>query len=197
MHKSIRRVNVTEFLNETFDEPVYVQLPCQDYNKRTDNEAFSLSDFFKDPTPYESTFLRFTKVADMFIACHYWNSKSPFLFTREEAKLKDFRIKVVGDISCDVDGPVACTIRASTIEEPLYGYHPDTESEVAFNNQDAITVMAVDNLPTELPRDSSTDFGNNLLLGMLKSLRLKFYIPIAYMILKIVLIFLNVTFLFI
>ena len=136
-------------------------------------------------------------MADMFIACHYWNSKSPFLFTREEAKLKDFRIKVVGDISCDVDGPVACTIRASTIEEPLYGYHPDTESEVAFNNQDAITVMAVDNLPTELPRDSSTDFGNNLLLGMLKSLRLKFYIPIAYMILKIVFIFLNVTFLFI
>ena len=67
---------------------------------------------------------------------------------------------MVADISCDIDGPVACTIRPSTIDEPIYGYDPTTESEVNFTNPKAIAVMAVDNLPCELPRDASEGFGS-------------------------------------
>ncbi len=70
---------------------------------------------------------------------------------------------MVADISCDVDGPVASTLRASTITDPFYGYNPQTESEVAFDAKDAITVMAVDNLPCELPKDASEGFGDMFL----------------------------------
>ena len=78
-----------------------------------------------------------------------------FLFTRDDAKSKDFKIRTVADISCDIDGPVASSIRCSTISDPIYGYNPDTETEDDFRKQDVITVMAVDNLPCELPKDAS------------------------------------------
>ena len=74
-------------------------------------------------------------------------------------KVPNFKIKVVADISCDIDGPVATTIRPSTIADPIYGYDPLTETEVDYKNPPAIAVMAVDNLPCELPRDASIGFG--------------------------------------
>ena len=105
----------------------------------------------------------YAKVADMYIACHYWDENSPYIFTREDAKNPDFKIRTVADISCDIDGPVACTIRPSTIKDPIYGYDPQTESETDYDNPSAITVMAVDNLPCELPKDASRDFGRELI----------------------------------
>ena len=69
----------------------------------------------------------------------------------------------MADISCDIDGPVASTLRASTIADPFYGYNPKTEQEVAFDEKDAITIMAVDNLPCELPKDASEGFGSTFL----------------------------------
>ena len=71
-----------------------------------------------------------------------------------------FNIKLVADVSCDINGPVASTIRPSTIADPIYGYHPQSESEVDFKDNLAITVMAVDNLPCELPKDASEGFGD-------------------------------------
>ena len=73
----------------------------------------------------------------------------------------------VADISCDIDGPIACTIRPSTIDQPIYGYDAETESEVDFKNTSAIAVMAVDNLPCELPKDSSEGFGNSFVENIL------------------------------
>ena len=77
-------------------------------------------------------------------------------------KKDDWRISTVADISCDIDGPVACTIRPSTIADPIYGYDPTSETETVFTSPTAIAVMAVDNLPCELPKDASEDFGNEL-----------------------------------
>jgi alanine dehydrogenase len=105
----------------------------------------------------------FASCADIFIAGHYYGAGSPYLFTREDAKSPDFKIRTIADISCDIDGPVASTIRPSTIENPIYGYNPHTESEDIFNKEDVITVMAVDNLPCELPKDASEDFVNELI----------------------------------
>jgi len=167
---SLKRVNVTQFLNETFDEPVFVQLTCEDYNKRKDNQKFTLKEFFNDPTPFESTFMLYACKADVYISSHFWHSKSPYIFTRNDAKSKDFKIKVIGDISCDINGPIASTLRPSTIDEPLYGYNPQTESEVNFDDENSITVMAVDNLPCELPRDSSEDFGREFINKILPHL---------------------------
>ena len=106
--------------------------------------------------------MTYAKHTDIFIAGHYYAADSPFLFTRDDAKLPEFKIRTIADVSCDIDGPVASTIRPSTIENPIYGYHPHTEKEDAFDKPDVITVMAVDNLPCELPKDASLNFGNDL-----------------------------------
>jgi alanine dehydrogenase len=111
--------------------------------------------------------MRFARVTDYFIAAHFYGNNAPYLFTREDAKSPDFKTHLVADVSCDIDGPVASTIRPSTIEDPFYGYDAQTESEVAFDAQGAITVMAVDNLPCELPKDASEGFGEAFLESVL------------------------------
>lgn len=159
-HLEIKQVGVEEYLDKSFQQPVYTMINVMDYNKRKDGQEAKLSEFFLDPTPYESDFMRFAKVTDYFIAGHFYGDNAPYLFTREDAKKKDFKINLIADISCDIDGPVASTIRSSTIENPFYGYNPNAESEVAFDAEHAITVMAVDNLPCELPKDASEGFGD-------------------------------------
>ena len=157
----MREVTVDEFLTKTFEEAVYVQIDVLDYNKRKEGIVKGQNDFFKNSHEYKSDFMRFAKVADLYIVGHFYGVGAPYIFTKEDAKSPDFNIKVVADISCDVDGPIASTIRSSTIEDPIYGYNPKTEQEVNFRDKDAIAVMAVDNLPCELPKDASEGFGEN------------------------------------
>lgn len=158
---NMREVSVDEYLNERFNEPVYVQIDVLDYNKRKDGQVKGEQDFFNNPEKYNGNFMRFAKVSDMYIACHFFGSGSPYIFTRDDAKSENFKIKVVADISCDIDGPVASTIRPSVIAEPIYGYLAKSEQEVDFRNKSAIAVMAVDNLPCELPKDASEGFGDS------------------------------------
>ena len=162
-YANITEVTPDEFLESEFNFPVFVRLDTLDYNKRIDNKLLSKQDFYKHPDMYESLFMKYARYADIFIAGHFYGLGSPYLFTRKDARSDDFNIKVVADISCDIDGPVASTIRSSTIEDPIYGYNPLTEQEDDFMNEGVIAVMAVDNLPCELPKDSSEDFGNDLI----------------------------------
>lgn len=163
----MRRVNVGEFLNEDFHEPVYCQIDASEYNKRKDGVRGNKADFFAHPQEYKSNFFRFAKVTDFFIAGHFYGQGAPYLYTREDAKHPEFKIKVVADISCDIDGPVATTIKPSTIADPIYGYDPVSESETDFTDPNAIAVMAVDNLPCELPRDASVGFGDAFLKNVI------------------------------
>lgn len=159
----IRKVSLNEYLNQEFKEPVYTQAEYPEYNRHKEGKAFDNREFYVNPENYESDFARFLPVTDMFIAGHYWSSKSPRFFTREDMLSDHFSIKVIGDISCDIDGPIPSTIRASKISDPVYGYDPKTGKETDAYNKDAVTVMAVDNLPCELPRDASEDFGKSLM----------------------------------
>ncbi|MDT0608060.1 NAD(P)-dependent oxidoreductase [Croceitalea rosinachiae] len=156
---NLKKVNVADYLNEEFNQPVYCQIDASEYNKRKDGVRGNKADFFANPQEYKSNFFRFTKVTDFYIAGHFYGDGAPFLYTREDAKHPDFKIKVVADVSCDIDGPVATTIKPSTIAEPIYGYEPLSESEIDYKDAKAIAVMAVDNLPAELPRDASDGFG--------------------------------------
>ena len=160
---NIKQVSVDEYLNNSFTKAVYCLADVLDYNKRKDEKVIDNDDFYKHPENYESDFMRFAAVTDFFIAGHFYGNGAPYLFTRENAKSKEFNIKFVADISCDVDGPVASTLKASTIADPIYGYHPETASEVDFKDDNAIVVMAVDNLPCELPKDASEGFGEMFL----------------------------------
>lgn len=158
-HLKIREVSVDNYLSNSYKNAVYCYIDVADYNQRKDGGKFNKKEFYEDPSPYMSTFMRFAKVSDMFIAGHFYGDNAPFLFTRDDAKHPDFNINLVADVSCDIDGPVASTIKPSTIADPFYGYDPQTEKEVAFDAKNAITVMAVDNLPCELPKDASEGFG--------------------------------------
>ncbi|NNC51075.1 MAG: alanine dehydrogenase [Flaviramulus sp.] len=160
---SIKKVSVSDYLKKTYNEPVYCKIDVLDYNKRKDGQVIDNIDFFKNPQDYISNFMRFAKVSDYYIAGHFYGDGAPFLYTRQDVKSPDFNIKVVADVSCDVDGPVATTLRASTIADPIYGYDPQTESEIDFKDEKAIVVMAVDNLPCELPQDASEGFGEQFL----------------------------------
>lgn len=158
-HLKIREVTDEAYLNQTFDEPVYCLIDVTEYNKRSDGKPMDKMAFYKDPSGHESDFMKYAKVSDYFIAGHFYGNGAPYLFTRDDAKRPDFNINLIADISCDVDGPVASTLRASTIADPFYGYDPKTESEVPFGTPNSIAVMAVDNLPCELPNDASKGFG--------------------------------------
>jgi len=163
----MRRVNVTEYLEENFQEPVYCQIDASEYNKRKDGVRGNKADFFANPQEYKSNFFRFAKVTDFYIAGHFYGQGAPYLYTRRDAKHPDFKIRVVADVSCDIDGPVATTIKPSTIADPIYGYDPHTETETDYMSPDAIAVMAVDNLPCELPRDASVGFGDAFLKNVI------------------------------
>lgn len=159
----IKEVGVEEYLHHDFDQPVYCRIETPDYNKHRSGEQHEVEHFYHHPEEYVSDFMRFAKVTDYFIAGHFYGDGAPYMFTREDAKKADFKIHLVADVSCDINGPIASTIRPSTIENPFYGYDPKTGMEVEFNAPGAITVMAVDNLPCELPNNASVGFGRMFL----------------------------------
>ena len=162
---NIKQVTLNEFLNNEFDYPVYVQLHSRDYHRHKNNpELFDRDDFHHNPADYVSIFKLFTSKTDLLIAGAFWHSKAPKLFELEDMLSDFFKIKVIADITCDINGSIPCTIRSTTIENPIYDYDPKTgEIYEPFTSLDFITVMAVDNLPCELPRDSSEYFGERLL----------------------------------
>ena len=159
----IKEISVENYLEKNYSQPVYTQIDVLEYNKRKDGKVLSNSDFYQNPKEYMNDFERFTKISDIYIAGHFYANDAPIILTREMLQSKDCKIKVVADVSCDVNGPIACTLRSSTIAEPLYGYLPNENKEVDVFHPAAIVVMAVDNLPCELPKDASEGFGEMFL----------------------------------
>lgn len=159
----LKEVTPDEFLNNTYTEPVVCRIDPKHYVERVDGREFGFQHFYDNPEMYRSTFKRYTKVTDLYIACHYWDPKSPKFLPPEDYKEDDFKISVIADVSCDLNGPIASTLRSSTIASSFYGYDRFNEKEtIPFGDKGNVTVMAVDNLPGELPRDSSIDFGEAL-----------------------------------
>jgi saccharopine dehydrogenase (NAD+, L-lysine-forming) len=160
----IRKVNAHDFLHRSFDEPVYVQLSSADYHKRKEGGHFNREEFHKHPEKYDSYFHEYTKVADILMAGAYWNPKAPVLFTRQEMMSPEFKIKVIADITCDINGSIPSTKKATTIADPLYDYDPVTDSmQLPLTSDKFFTVMSIDNLPCELPRSASEEFGRDLI----------------------------------
>ena len=158
----IQQVDPGAYLSGNFDRSVFTRLDPWHYTRNRFGELFDFDHFVANPHLYESTFLPYARRSDMFIACHYWDPRSPVMLSRGDLRGASVPIRVVADISCDIEGPIASTLRASTIAEPFYGYDPVTGQEAEAFREDVITVMAVDNLPGELPRDASRDFGEAL-----------------------------------
>ncbi|PIF30704.1 alanine dehydrogenase [Flavobacterium sp. 9] len=159
----IKEITVENYLTKNYTQAVYVQLDVLEYNKRIDGEVLDFNDFIAHPEAYVSDFEKFTKVTDIYFAGHFYASGAPMILTKEMLNANDCKLKVVADISCDVNGPIACTLRSSTIAEPLYGYFPLEDREVDVFHPAAVVVMAVDNLPCEIPKDASEGFGEQFM----------------------------------
>ena len=159
----IKQVSIDDYLTKNYDRPIYTHIDIEDYNKRIDGKPFDKQDFYSNPEKYTSNFERFTKVSDIFMAGHFYGNGAPVILTRDMLNAPNNKIKVVADISCDTNGPIACTIKASTIADPIFGYYPAEDKEVDYKHPGAIVVMSVDNLPCELPKDASEGFGEMFL----------------------------------
>ena len=155
----IKEVSVENYLTKNYTQAVYTQIDVLDYNHRIDRRILDFNDFFQNPKEYTSNFERFTKVSDIYITAHFQANEAPNILTREMLQANDCKLKVVADISCDINGSIACSLRSSTIADPLYGYLPSENKEVDVFHPAAIVVMAVDNLPCELPKEASEGFG--------------------------------------
>ncbi len=168
---NVVQVNPDDFLYRDYDVPVFCQIGPDHYTRNSNGLNFNFHHFTKNPGEYESTFLPYTKVTDILITGHYWDPRSPVFFSRDDMKRPDFRISVIADISCDINGPIPSTLRPTTISDPFYSYNPHLEiEEPAFSRSTNITVMSIDNLPGELPRDASLDFGRQLTNNVLHDL---------------------------
>ncbi len=162
---NVRKVSVEEYLHtDDFGCPVYVQLDPDAYNKRRSGNDFDLTHFFRHPEAYTGNFGRFCSTTDILVMAAYWDPRAPVLFTIDEMRKKDFRIRIIADITCDINGSVPSSIRTTTHEDPYYDFNPQkADEEKAFSNLSNITVMTIDNLPGGLPREASLDFGNSLI----------------------------------
>jgi len=162
---NIKAVSKKDFLEKKFDQPIFCNLETKDYVTNNSSTNFNLEHFINNPQDYSSSALQYLKETEILISAHYWDPSSPKIFENEDLKVLQ-NLKIVGDITCDINGSVPTTIRSTTIEEPNYWIERYTLKEIDENN-DGIAVMAVDNLPSELPRDSSTEFSEGIIKEVL------------------------------
>lgn len=165
--RGVKRVSPLEFLNTDFNVPVYCVAGSEAIYERADGKPFDKQAFHRDPSGHRSTFVRFAHRAHIYLACHFWDPRGPKLLSADELRDDRIALRVIADISCDVGGPIDSTLRSTTIAQPMMGYDRTTATECPVGRQGSITVMAVDNLPCELPRDASEAFGRDLVDNVL------------------------------
>ena len=169
----IQKVSPFDYVKGVGDGPVYTQLSSFFYARRRDGKMFDdIQDFYNNPKAYGSDFHHFLPCTDIMINGIYWDNDAPAFFTKEQMQSKDFRISVIADVTCDI-APVSSipsTLKASTIPDPIFGYDPIKDVEVAPHGNGVIDMMTIDNLPNELPRDASQSFGEMFIEHVLPEL---------------------------
>jgi saccharopine dehydrogenase (NAD+, L-lysine-forming) len=166
----VRELTPETYLASEISEPVFARLDPWHYTQREGGAPFDFAHFVSSPEDYRNNLVPYAERTDLLIACHFWDPRSPVMLTREDLAGGQVPIRIIADISCDIDGPIASTLRASTIADPFYGYDPQSGKETIPFLDGSITVMAVDNLPGELPRDASADFGEALIRHVIPEL---------------------------
>ena len=159
-----RRLDNEAFLTlSTVDKLAYSVVDVDKLVRRKDGNLFSIDDFFTSPREYESDFMRWGQCADLLISAHFWSPDAPVYLSEEDLRSVSLKIKMIGDITCDIMGSIKSTLRSSTHADPYYDYNPVTcKEENAFSSNDNITVMAVDTCPNALAMDTSDYFGEML-----------------------------------
>ena len=160
-HLDIESVEPQDFLTHQYEYPVFTHLKGADLYARKDNDLFARDGFHANPEAYKCLFDSYVNQADILMNGIYWEERIPRLFDKADIRRNDWRISVISDITCDIDGSVPINAGSSTIEDPVYGIDRTTFARTApfQHTKQTIDVMAVDNLPNELPCDASQYFG--------------------------------------
>ena len=133
---------------------------------RKDGGRFELQEYFERPELFRGIFHRHVPYLSSLVNCIYWNTPYPRLVTRSQiqelARSGNLRMKVIGDISCDIEGSIEMTTDATGQEKPVLVYDPATDGVTNSMEGEGLAIVAVDNLPAELPLDSTVHFGDSL-----------------------------------
>lgn len=165
----IREVSASDFVQKQFDEAVFTHLQYNEMYRHCENGEFDKRDFYANPSQYQCDFQPFYQVAEIFINGIYWDPEGPKYFTLEEMNNDDFKIEVIADVTCDIapESSVPSTIRSTKIGDDLMGFDPTAGTETELFSDGSITLMSVDNLPNELPRDASESFGISIIESLI------------------------------
>ena len=147
-HANIKQVSINDYLNKKYNEAIFSNIsPRKHIERKNGKDISKVKNYLFD--------------SDMFIACHYWDPKFPKLFFPRH--INEFKkLKIIGDITCDINGSIPTTIRSTSIAKPYYSIDIDSMKEIDLGAK-GIAVMAVDNLPSELPQDASEEFGSSVI----------------------------------
>jgi len=164
-YANIKQISINDYLNKKYNEAIFCNISTREYVERNDGKDYSSQDFTSNPHEYKSKIKNYLFDTDMLITGHYWEPKFPKLFYPNQ--INEFKnLKIIGDITCDINGSIPTTIRSTSIVKPYYSIDINSMKEIDLGNK-GIAVMAVDNLPSELPNESSEEFGDSIMSEVL------------------------------
>ena len=166
----IHEVEPDDYLKRRFSYPVYTQLKGADLYQHKVSKSYNREDFHNHPEAYECKFLPYASQTDILMNGVYWDKNVPRLFESSDVASEEFLIKTIADITDDTNGSVPINLGDQTIEDPIYGVDRKTLNKTAAYLDGSIDVMAVGNLPNELPRDASRYFGEQLIKYVLEDI---------------------------
>jgi saccharopine dehydrogenase (NAD+, L-lysine-forming) len=166
----IVEVEPDEYLLTDFSYPVFTQLKGAALYEHLETAKYDREDFHVNAQNYRCKFYPYTKVTDILMNGVYWDNTVPRLFEWEHLAEADFKIQTIADITDDTNGSIPCNLGDVTIENPVYGVNKMSRQMTSPYVGGSVDVMAVGNLPNELPRDASRYFGEQLVKYMLEDL---------------------------
>jgi saccharopine dehydrogenase (NAD+, L-lysine-forming) len=166
----VNEVEPFDYLHRQYEYPVYVHLKGRDLYERKDDGTYNRDNFHEHPEEYKCSFSPFVKQTDILLNGVYWDKTIPSLFSLDEFRNASFKIQTIADITNDTGGSIPVNIGDSTIADPVYGVDKITLQKTAPYLPGSVDVMAVGNLPNELPRDASRYFGEQLIKYVLEDL---------------------------
>ncbi len=166
----IHEVEPDEYLKRRFSYPVYVQLKGGDLYRHKLEGHYGREDFHQQPESYSCRFLPYAEQTDILMNGVYWDKNVPRLFEKADIQSDHFIIQTIADITDDANGSVPINCGDQTIEDPVYGISRQSLEKTGPYLSESIDVMAVGNLPNELPRDASRYFGEQLIKHVLEDL---------------------------
>ena len=166
----INEMEPEDYLKRRFSYPVYTQLKGAELYWHKETGKYNREHFHEHPEEYSCNFFKYTSQTDILMNGIYWDKNMPRLFEKEEAKSENFIIQTIADITDDANGSVPINVGDHSIEDPIYGIDKTTLEKTAPYLPHSIDIMAVGNLPNELPRDASRYFGEQLIKHVLEDL---------------------------